>query len=198
MSTIRSARALWRDRPLRRALFLAGLFLVAAGLVAIGVSGTLALGAQAALGDRFVAGDLPDTTYTSARCAEFREYAPHARTCAQTAATHHTTEVVDYRLAAGALGVTLLAGWHIARRRNPGADLPALLVPTIGAAVFGAAAAALGVPALNALTLDAAHAGAGQWLTGAVVAAAIATWFACRVLRGLVSARLSPHPQCVG
>ena len=186
MSTLRSAIALWRDRPLRRATVLAGLFLLAAGLIAIGISGALAVGSRAVLDDRFVAGDQPDTTYTAARCAELREYAPHARSCAEAAATHHATEVVDHRLAAGLFGVVPFAVWRLARTRKPVAELPPLLVPTIGAAVFGAAAAALSVQTLNALMLDAAHAGAGQWLTGALVAGAVAVWFACRVLRGLV------------
>jgi hypothetical protein len=188
MSMMHSVVGLWRDRPLRRALVLAGMLLVAVGLIAIGISGALAAGSRAALGDRFVAGDLPDTTYTSARCAELLEYAPHAHSCAEAAAAHHSTEVIDDRLGAGVIGAVLLAVWFIARRRDRGATLPTLLVPTIGATVFGAATAALGVLALNALLLDAAHAGAGQWLTGAVVAGTVAAWFACRVLRALVPA----------
>jgi hypothetical protein len=164
------------------------MFLVAIGLVAIGISGALALGSQTALGDRFVAGDLPGTTYTPARCADLREYAPHERNCEEAAATHHATEVIDYRLAAGIAGVALLAAWLWARRRDLGADLPATLVPTVGATAFGAATAVLSAQALNALTLDAAHAGAGQWLTGALVAGALAVWFAARALRTLAPA----------
>jgi hypothetical protein len=185
VSTLRAATALWHDRPVRRAVVLAGMFLVAVGLVAIGISGALALGSQAAFGDRFVAGDPPDTTYAPARCADLREYAPHARTCAEAAATHHATEVIDYRLAAGIVGVALITVWLWVRRRDAGADLPAMLVPAIGAAAFGVAAVALGTEALKALTLDAAHAGSGQWLTGAVVAGALAAWFASQALRAL-------------
>ena len=188
MSTLRAANALWRDRPLRRAVVLAGMFLVAIGLVAIGISGALALGARAALGDRFVAGDLPSTTYTPARCADLREYAPEAHNCADAAATHHATEVIDYRLAAGIAGLALLAVYRWGRRRDPGTDLPAMVVPTIGATAFGVATAGLSAQALNALTLDAAHAGGGQWLTGAVVAGTVAFSFASRALRALAPA----------
>jgi hypothetical protein len=185
MPTLRAARALWRDQSLRRAVVLAGLFLVAIGLVAIGISGALALGSRAAFGDRFVAGDLPGTTYTPARCADLTEYAPHARNCEDAAATHHATEVIDYRLAAGIAGVALFAAWRWARRRDLGANLPPMVVPTVGAAAFGVATAALSAQALNALTLDAAHAGAGQWLTGAMVAGVLAVWFGSRALRTL-------------
>jgi hypothetical protein len=164
------------------------MFLVAIGLVAIGISGVLALGSQAALGDRFVAGDVPGTTYTPARCADLREYAPHARNCEDAAATHHAAEVIDYRLAAGIAGIALLASWLWARRRDLGADLPSLLVPTVGAAAFGVATAVLSAQTVNALTLDPAHAGAGQWLTGAVVAGSLAVCFSSRALRALAHA----------
>src|SRR5215218_1299836 len=50
----------------------------AVGLVAIGASGALAELLGRAFGARFVAGDLPDVTYTPQRCAEFLEYFPNA------------------------------------------------------------------------------------------------------------------------
>ena len=119
---------LWA-RPLRRSLILAAIYLVAIGFVAIGISGLLAAGANGLWGNRFVAGDLPGVTYTASRCAEFREYAPHARTCLDAAASHHAGEVIGYRLTAGILGLGILGIWAWLRRRDPGQGYLRVVVP---------------------------------------------------------------------
>ena len=159
--------------------------LVAIGLLAIGVNGVLAAGADAAFGDRFVAGDLPGITYTAARCAELREYAPAATSCAAAAAAHHTTEVIWYRIAAGVVGFVLLAAWWWKWRRR-GAYPRSGVLAVVGAATFGLGAAALGALALDALAQDPGRAGAGQWLTASLVAAIVAVGFGARVLRSSV------------
>jgi hypothetical protein len=71
------------------------------------------------------------------------------------------------------------------RTLDPLAELPPILVPAIGAAPFGAAAAALGVEAINRAVLDASKAGAGQWLSGAMVAGTAAVWFGAGFVRAL-------------
>jgi len=158
--------------------------LVAIGLLAVGVSGVLAAAADAAFGDRFVAGDLPGITYTTARCAELREYAPTATSCAAAAAAHHTTEVIWYRIAAGVAGVGLLAVWWWQwRRRGPYPRSGLLAV--VGAATFGLGAAAFGGLALDALIQDPGRAGAGQWLTAALVAGIVALVFGVRFVADL-------------
>lgn len=120
MQTLGAGNKLLHTKPLRRALVQAALLLVAIGLLSVGVSGLLAVGSKAAWGDRFVAGDLPGVTYTRARCADFREYAPDARTCLDAAASHHTDEVVGTCLAAGLVGAVMLGVWALARRRDKG------------------------------------------------------------------------------
>jgi hypothetical protein len=162
--------------------------LVAIGLLAIGASGALAAGADAAFGHRFVAGDLPGITYTAARCAELREYAPNATSCAAAAAAHHAGEVIWYRMAAGVVGLGLLVAWWWQWWRRGTYPWSGVLA-VVGAATFGLGAAVLGALGLDALTQDPGRAGAGQWLTAALVAAIFAGGFGARVLKDL-----SPAP----
>ncbi|MEY2474379.1 MAG: hypothetical protein QOK28_3708 [Actinomycetota bacterium] len=122
-----------------RQLLLAAAVLAAVGLGAIGVSGFMSAGMDAAFGPRFVAGDLPDITYTPARCSEFRVLAPHAANCAAAAARHHADEVETFRITAGAVGIAIFGAWLALRRRwraTPATGaLPKSLVPAVSAAV---------------------------------------------------------------
>jgi hypothetical protein len=88
----------------------------AVGLVAIGLSGLVAEVLGRVFGPRFVAGDAPGVTYTPQRCGDYFEYFPTAPDCGQAAALHHWGEVVQYRIAAGVLGIFLLVVWWAARR----------------------------------------------------------------------------------
>src|SRR5205085_5861062 len=114
------------------------------GFVAVGASGAVAAGMGSAWGKAFVSGDPPDIRYTAARCAQFQEYYPRP-TCEEAATAHHFDEVVTYRLAAGLLGLLALGAYRAARRRVAPAVgvLPDAFVPTVGAAVYGVAAAGL-------------------------------------------------------
>jgi hypothetical protein len=176
---------------LARQLIGAAVLLTGIGLVAVGVSGALSAGLGATAGPAFVAGDGPNVHYSAARCADFREYAPGARTCEAAAAEHHFEEVVTYRAAAGVLGVAVLAGFGVVRRRrrrshsDEPAVLPAAFVPTVGATVFGGAAVALAALSGQLVVVDRAR-GAGQFLTGAVVAGLVAAWYLLEVGRRLV------------
>ena len=174
---------------------------VGIGLVAIGVSGALAAGLGATAGTAFVAGDAPDVHYSAARCADFREYAPGARTCEAAATEHHFTEVVAYRALAGVLGAAVLTGFVVVRRRrarrgDPPAPsvLPRAFVPTVGATVFGGAAAALAVQSVDLAVIGAGR-GAGQFAVGAVVAAPIAAWYLLLLVRDLVDGARSTSLQ---
>ena len=173
-----------------RQLILAIGFLCSFGFVAIGLSGLAAEGLGTIYGDRFVAGDIPGSAYTAARCADFLEYAPHARTCLDAAATHHYGEVVEYRVAAGVLGIIGFGIWLVLRRRwhrhalNAVSVMPATFVPAIGAAMFGFVGAALSLQAIGSLKFG-RNSGAGQWLSAAPIALLAAAGFAVILVRRL-------------
>ncbi len=175
-------------------LIAALVLLGAVGFLAIGASGVLSLGMRAAWGDSFVAGDQAGVAYTADRCDDFRYYHPEAGTCRAAAAAHHADEVVEYRGAAGVLGLGLLGGWMWYRRRSasarsvPGAGLlPEGLVAAVGAIMFGGAGALLTVDGLGELLGQGRNHGPGQWLSGGIVALAVALWFARDLIQVVVT-----------
>ena len=176
---------------LARQLLGAAIVFAAIGLVAVGVSGALSAGLGATAGHSFVAGDPPDVHYSAARCADLREYAPGARTCEAAATDHHFDEIVSYRAAAGVVGVGLLTGVVVARRRRrrSGAAEPSVLprafVPTVGATAFGGAAVALAAMSADFVVVGHGR-GAGQFLTGALVAGLVGAWYLFELGRQLV------------
>ena len=165
--------------PLVHQLVTSLAFLAAVGLLAIGGSGVLSFGMRAAFGDHFLAGDYNGITYTAARCADFERFHPGAGSCEAAASAHHADEVVFYRTAAGALGAAALAAWLVLRRRYR-ASLSHGMVSTVGTTLFGLAAAALALAAVNQL-----EGGAGQWLSAAVVSLAVAAAFGRSAMREL-------------
>jgi hypothetical protein len=171
-------------------LALSAIRLVAVGLIALGISGIVAWALGVAAGKAFVAGDPPGVTYTAARCRDLFEYVPHARSCAQAATAHHFDEVVWYRIAAGALGCLAFLATAWARRRRVPRDLqPEAFVPTVAATVFGIAGIWLIGQGIDNLILK-TDGGAGSYLSGGVVAVAVAAWFTIPVIKAL---RLSPR-----
>jgi hypothetical protein len=159
------------------------------GLLAIGISGVVALAGGRAFGKDFVSGDPPDVTYTANRCAELLEYYPGG-TCRSAATAHHFDEIVSYRIAAGVLGLLIVAGERLlvpGSLRRQGQRLPAGIIDTAGVTAFGLAAAALfglGVSHLLVVQpqLALSFSGSGQWLSGAIVAAPVAVYFGLRLL----------------
>ena len=143
-----------------------------------------------------MAGDLPGVTYTAQRCAEYLEYFPDAGGCAQAAALHHWGEVVEYRVAVGVLGLLVLGGFLVWRRRPEGRQhrylgvLPDGFSATVATSLYGVAAAALAVLSLDAF-LVAGGDGTGQWLSAAIVASAMAAAYGVSLYRTvLVRARV--------
>jgi hypothetical protein len=182
-------------------LLRAATVLGAVAMVAVGVSGALAELFGRAWGAAFVAGDLPGTTYTPARCADFIEYFPHAGSCEAAASLHHWGEVVEYRVAMGALGLLVLGGYAFLRRarRQRGERgsatraqylgvLPDGFSATVATSLYGVAAAGLLLQSLNAFVIGGASSGSGQWLSGAVVALVMAAVYGASWLR-MVAAR---------
>jgi hypothetical protein len=162
---------------LLRPLFTGAWLLGGVGLVAIGLSGLVAEVFGRLAGARFVAGDLPGVTYTPQRCAEYLEYFPTAGSCAEAAELHHWGEVVQYRAAAGLLGVVALAVYAALRRVGPlkgGAWRPAagpLALVTV--TLFGLAAILLTLPDAARWALQDSS-GVGANLSGGLVAAVVA------------------------
>jgi hypothetical protein len=191
MSTLRSRLT----RPVITELVLAAIWLGCIGLLAIGASGLVAWALGSIAGKGFVAGDAPGVAYTAARCRDFLEYAPHARTCADAATTHHFTEVVWYRIVAGALGAVGLLVWRWVRRRSgPSTLRPESFVPTVGCALFGAAA--IGLLAQGAdLWWQKTSGGGGALLSGGIVAAVFAAWFAKEALAGITVQPSATKPR---
>ncbi len=152
------------------------------GLLAIGLSGIVALGFGSAFGKSFVAGDGPGVTYTPERCAQYMSFEPHATTCADAAVQHHFGEIVDYRVAAGVLGLLALGGLWLLNRRRSRSKLPEWFAPMVGASVFGIAALAL------VGTSGGAAGQVGGNLSGAAVAAVVAAAYGLQLARYLTPA----------
>ena len=163
----------------------------AVGLVAIGMSGVLAAAAGTAVGKSWVAGDPPSVRYSAARCADFLEYEPHARSCELAATEHHFVEVVDYRIAAGLVGAFTLGACVLLSRRRPSLfrsdRLPVAFDATVAAILFGAAAAWLLGYGLDQQRLG--YDGAGLYLSGGVVALAATALAGSRFVRITSAAR---------
>ena len=170
----------------------AAVLLGAVGLVAIGASGLVAELLGRLFGPAFVAGDLPGVTYTAQRCAEYLEYFPDAGSCAQAAALHHWGEVVEYRVAVGVLGLLMLGGFLLWRRRPDRQDprylgvLPDGFSATVATSLYGVAAAALALLSLDAF-LVAGGDGTGQWLSAAIVASAMAVVYGVSLYRTVLT-----------
>ena len=116
--------------------------------------------------------------------------------CEQAAAIHHWGEVVEYRVAVGVLGLLVLGGLLLWRRqgREPRylGVLPDGFAATVATSLYGVAAAVLALQSLDAL-LVAGGDGMGQWLSGAVVAAALAVAYGTSLYRTVLS-RARPGP----
>ena len=73
----------------------------AIGLVAVGASGLIAWGMNAAFGRGFVGGTPGATRYSAADCHHWLSIWTHAHSCAQAAVLENSSDAVSLRLAAG-------------------------------------------------------------------------------------------------
>jgi len=164
----RSFRALLLE-VLRAALFLAG-----CGLVAVGISGFVALAMNLWAGRSFVGGQ----TVFPGRGASVHETADDA---------------VVLRVIAGLVGLLLLLGYLGWRRhvRSPHL-LPAGLVDALGAAAFAAATAGLAIASADQAAQTGTP-GLGFPLSGALVALPATVYFCIRAARALLPSGTGPH-----
>ena len=121
-------------------------YMLAVGLMAIGVSGGICQALGWSMGDHALASDTLGAHLSAARCADLAEYYP-GKTCVAAELAHHADEIVSYRLAAGVAGMVIAAtligaafAWKPSRDevRRQVRSYAALAI-----AAFGVAAAAL-------------------------------------------------------
>jgi hypothetical protein len=145
----------------------AALFLAACGLIAVGLSGLVALAMNLSVGRSFVGGvDLPPF-----RAASITETADDA---------------VVLRVLAGVVGALLLVGYLVWRRRASSPTvLPAGLVDALGAAAFAAGTAALAVASAHQ-AIQNGTSGVGFPLSGALIALPATVYFCVRAVRALL------------
>jgi hypothetical protein len=145
--------------------------LAIAGLLAIGVSSAVAAAMGAAYGRSFVSGDPPGVTYSKARCADYFEYEPGSRTCERAATLHHYGETVEYRAAAGILGLILIVAYLVARPRLDSREGPAPGVTALVATLaFGVAAVGLFAFIMPSF-IRGQRVGVGDYLSAGIVSA---------------------------
>src|SRR5262249_22620406 len=154
----------------------------------LGASGVLSEVLGRVFGAGFVAGDPSGVTYTPARCADYFEYFPHAKSCAAAAAEHHWGEVVEGRVAAGVLGLLALGAYALARRvtvmRKAAWTPPAQTLTVVLAALFAPVGALLTLIAVGQLAFGSTS-GVGVNLADGAVALVAATVVGVRGLRRL-------------
>lgn len=154
---------------LRAALFLAG-----CGLIAIGISGLVALVMNLSVGRSFVGGQ-----------TVFPGLGPEA-SVAETA-----DDAVVLRVLAGLAGLGLLLGYLAWRRYRPRpALLPVGLVDALGAAAFAAGTAGLAIASADQAAQTGTP-GVGFPLSGALVALPATVYFCIRAARALLSSTTS-------
>jgi HAAS len=200
VSSFGSVRAVVRahDTRLRRVpgaavladLVLSGWKLGSIGLLAVGASGLVAAAMNVLFGRSFVAAVAPGIRLPAASCRYWLSNWPGAHGCAQAYLLESSSDAVSLRVGAGLLGLLLLGGYCLARRRgwSPGV-LPDAFTPTIAVSLFGAAGLGLawlaamhggGLVAVGGIT------GPGFYLSGALVALAMAAAYGLKLHRSLL------------
>ena len=164
-ATSRRSFAVLAFETLRAALFLAG-----CGLVAVGISGLVALVMNLWFGRTFVGG--------------VRFFADQSASINETA-----DDAVVLRVIAGLIGLLMLLGYLALRRHaNHASVLPAGLVDALGAAAFAAGTAGLVIASAEQAVQNGTS-GVGFPLSGALVAVPATVYFCLRAARDLLPSR---------
>jgi hypothetical protein len=200
VSSFGSVRAVVRahDTRLRRVpgtavlvdLIMSGWKLGSIGLLAVGASGLVVAAMNVLFGRPFVAAVSHGIRLPAASCRYWLHIWPGAHSCAQAYMLESSSDAVSLRLAAGLLGLLLLGGYYLARRRgwSPGV-LPDAFTPTIAVTLFGTAGLGLAwLAAMNGGGLVAVRGitGPGWYLSGAIVALAMAAGYGLKLQRTLL------------
>jgi hypothetical protein len=197
ISAFGSVRAVVRAHTFRRDPATAGLVLAAlklgwTGMFAVAASGFVALVMNHLFGRSFVGGTPAGTRFAPAQCQYWLSIWHGAHSCAQAAMLESSSDAVSLRvLGGGAIGLALLGAYLLALRYGRPAGFRALprgLFPLIAAAVFTVGALALVVCTFTGGPLG-APAGPGAYLSGALVASAVAAGYSARARRLLRPAR---------
>jgi hypothetical protein len=149
------------------------------GMISIGISGLVAYVMIAAAGKTFVFGAAPGRTYGASDCTHWLAVQPQAHTCAQAALAESVGDGLLQRLAVGVLGLIVLTGFWAARRRIGTGLRQSLTSPfaaLVGTGAFGSAAGFLIGLAIDSARTQSGR-GAGQWLSGGIVALVAAAIF---------------------
>jgi hypothetical protein len=148
----------------------AGLLLAGCGLLAVGISGLVALVMNLWFGDSFVGG----FSLAPFRGGPVNETADDA---------------VVLRLLAGLVGLLVLLGYLVLRRHTSAPPvLPAGVVDALGAAAFAAGTAVLAIAAADQAVQNGTN-GVGFPLSGALVALPATVYFCIRSTRALLPSR---------
>ena len=200
VSSFGSVRAVVRahDTRLRRVpgaavltdLVMSGWKLGSIGLLAVGASGLVAAAMNVIFGRSFVAAVTPGIKLPAASCQHWLSNWPGAHSCAQAYLLESSSDAVSLRIGAGLLGLLLLGGYYLARRRgwSPGV-LPDGFTPTIAVSLFGAAGLGLAWLALmhgGGLVAVGGITGPGFYLSGAIVALVLAASYGLQLHRTLL------------
>lgn len=170
-------------------LVMTGWKLGAIALIAVGASGAVAAVMNRLLGRAFTGRVAPGTRLPAAGCRYWESIWPHAHSCAQAYMLESSSDAVTLRGAAGLAGLLLLAGYVLARRvaRRHGwwqGVLPEGFAPTVAVSLFGAAGLGLSWMALMrgaGPSPAGGIAGPGFYLSGALIALAMAAVFGWRL-----------------
>lgn len=157
--------------------------LAGVGLVAIGLSGLVARLMTGLWGLRFMFADPPGTRYSAGECRYWLFLHPHAGSCTSAYLAESLADGVHTRYAAGLIGLALLSIVAITRRRRGIRSFgrPTALTAFTAASLFAAAAIALIGLGADDLRVSGGN-GAGQWLSGAVVAIPLAVLYGWQFL----------------
>jgi hypothetical protein len=189
ISAFGSVRAVVRAHNLRvgqvaRDLMVAALKLGWIGCFSVVASGFVAWAMDGLFGRAFVGGSpTAATRFAPARCEYWLKLWPGAHTCAQAAMLESSSDAVSLRVLGGGIaGMALLGAYLLALKYwRPGRArvLPSGFFPLVAAAVFTVGGLALVICTFTGGPLG-APAGPGSFLSGAMVALAVAVAYAAR------------------